>query len=78
MELLAIILGQGFNSRLNLKVREEKGLVDEIIASASDFDENTMFNIFMKTDTKRLKDAEKAVMAEIFALASIEVHSGNF
>ena len=70
MELLAIILGQGFNSRLNLKVREEKGLVDEIIASASDFDENTMFNIFMKTDTKRLKDAEKAVMSEIFALAS--------
>jgi zinc protease len=69
MELLAIILGQGFNSRLNLKVREEKGLVDEISAHATDFDENTLFNIFMKTDTKRLKDAEKAVMAEIFALA---------
>lgn len=70
LELLAIILGRGFNSRLNLKVREEWGLVDEIHAHASDFDENTFFNVFMKTDTKRLLEAEKAIMTEVFTLVN--------
>ncbi len=65
MELLAVILGKGFDSRLNMRLREKEGLVDEIRAEASDYDEHAMFTIFMKTDTKRLPDAEKRLMEEL-------------
>ena len=65
LELLAIILGRGFNSRLNMRLREKEGLVDDITVSAADYDEHAMFVISMKTDAERLTEAEKALVEEI-------------
>ncbi len=71
-DLTAAVLGGGRASRLIRNV-QDRGLADRIEARSPEYDEYMMFNIYAETDADRLKEAESAILEEIFALSSQEV-----
>lgn len=66
LALIANILGgPSLNSRLNLKIREEKGLTYQIEASYNAYKLGGLFTIFFCTEKKNVKRSTELVLKEI-------------
>lgn len=63
--LLTMILGNGMSSRLFQSVREERGLVYDIYASANQFQDAGFFQIYAGTSPDRLDETIAAIMLEL-------------
>jgi predicted Zn-dependent peptidase len=63
--ILAMILGSGMSSRLFQSVREERGLVYDIYASANQFQDAGFFQIYAGTSPDRLAETVAAIMSEL-------------
>ena len=63
-----ILGGQGLNSRLNLSLREKKGLAYNIESSYNPYYDTGAFTIYFGTDTNCLEKSIKVVMSELFKL----------
>ncbi len=65
LDTLALILGQGRSSRLNLEVLEKQKLVHSISASAYTPAEAGMFYIYSTGDSQKREQASTAILAEV-------------
>jgi predicted Zn-dependent peptidase len=63
--LLTMILGSGMSSRLFQSVREERGLVYDVYASANQFQDTGFFHIYAGTSPDRLTETISAIMVEL-------------
>jgi len=68
LDLLSIILGQGDSSRLHHRIQSMKGLVHDVSASSFAAGDPGLFCIEAVTDPELLKDAYRAVLAEVYRL----------
>lgn len=63
-----ILGGQGLNSRLNLSLREKKGLVYNVESSYNPYYDTGAFTIYFGTDHQHLEKSMRAVNAELHKL----------
>jgi predicted Zn-dependent peptidase len=63
--ILISILGGGMSSRLFQSVREERGLVYDVNASASQFQDSGFFHIYASTSPDRINETVVAIMDEL-------------
>lgn len=62
--------GQGMNSRLNLSLRERKGMAYNIESTYSAFSDTGLFNVYFGTDTENFDKALQVVFKEFALLRS--------
>ncbi len=62
--------GQGMNSRLNLSLRERKGMAYNIESTYSAFSDTGLFNVYFGTDTENFEKALQVVFKEFALLRS--------
>lgn len=65
--------GQGMNSRLNLALRERKGLAYNVESSYSAFSDTGLFNVYFGTDTDNFEKALQIVFKEFERLRKNEL-----
>lgn len=68
-----IIGGQGLNSRLNLSLREKKGLAYNVESSYNPFCDTGLFSIYFGTDEENLDKSISLAMAELKKLRSVRM-----
>jgi predicted Zn-dependent peptidase len=68
-----ILGGQGLNSRLNLSLREKKGLAYNIESSYNPYCDTGAFTIYFGTDTNCLEKSIKVVMSELTKLRTTKL-----
>jgi predicted Zn-dependent peptidase len=68
--ILAVILGGGMSSRLFQAIREERGLVYTIFASANPFNDCGYMNIYAAASTEQLDETVAATMEELRRIKS--------
>jgi len=70
LRLLSLILGDGIGSRLNVALREEKGLVDTIHAAYSYYQKAGIFAIFYTFSQGKKEEIEEEIQKEVRNLIS--------
>jgi len=68
-----ILGGQGLNSRLNLSLREKKGLAYNVESSYNPFCDTGLFSIYFGTDEENLGKSISLAMAELKKLRSVRL-----
>jgi predicted Zn-dependent peptidase len=68
LDLLNIILGSGMSSRLNLEIRERRGLAYDIHSYAEYFLDSGVVIIYAGVDPRNVKDTLKAIVNELIQL----------
>lgn len=75
---LNMLLGGGMSSRLFQTIREQQGLAYSVYSSASAFQNNGAFNIYLNITAKNTARAVKAVKDEIRKLVTEGIGDGEF
>jgi len=68
-----ILGGQGLNSRLNLSLREKKGLAYNVESSYNPYCDTGLFSIYFGTDEENLEKSISLAMAELNKLRSVRL-----
>lgn len=68
-----ILGGQGLNSRLNLSLREKKGLAYNVESSYNPYCDTGLFTIYFGTDKENLDKSISLAMAELKKLRSVRL-----
>ncbi len=68
LDLLAAILGEGLSCRLYRRVKDELDLLDDVVAYTFDGDDNGLFVIDAELPAENVKEALRALLAEVVLL----------
>lgn len=73
LDLLNIILGSGMSSRLNMEIRERRGLAYDIHSYAEYFLDSGIVVIYAGVDPRNLEDTLKAIVNELIQVTTQEI-----
>lgn len=65
LDLLNVILGGGMSSRLNLEIREKRGLAYDIHSYAEYYQDSGAVTVYAGVDLRNLEDTIKAIVEEL-------------
>ena len=78
LALLDAILGSGMSSRLFLNIREKRGLCYYINSFTEQFADTGIFGITAGLNTGKIKEAIKAILAELKLISQVKVSRAEF